>query len=379
MAPHRKVAGPACQIRQDDGTQSVKPVRPDTGACTLTDILDDGVCFVDGDGRIRWINRAMERFFGIGRDQIDGMPIADFLVQVVSPALMEPHNCIPVDFFDLSLHQPHGPLEIRISSCREGPLWLEYSSRSFREGDINPWRVDLFRRINRWKVAEQHFKESEMRYRLLFNKGNDAVLVFSLSADHVPDRFIEVNDIACSRFGYTRQELLDLSPLSLVPPDMIGTVLKTIKGLTIDHYITYTSRQVTKDGRVVPVEISSNLFSMGGDQVVISISRDVTEKQKMESLKKNALQQIGHNIEQFATLGDHIRNPLSVIVGLASLDETESSRQILMAAERIDALVTELDRGWIASENVREFLRKHYDLDTSAAGVWGAPPVIGSD
>ncbi|NVO65918.1 hypothetical protein [Methanofollis tationis] len=99
---------------------------------------------------------------------------------------------------------------------------------------------------------------------------------------------------------------------------------------------------------------------MDGEQVVISISRDISERERLESLKKNALQQIGHNIEQFATLGDHIRNPLAVIVGLASLEETASSVQILEAAGLIDALVTELDRGWIESENVRAFLRKHY-------------------
>jgi PAS domain S-box-containing protein len=355
------------------------PVWPNTGACTLADILDDGVCFVDGDGRVRWINRAMEKLFGIDRGRIDGISIVDFLVQVVSQSLMEVQGGIQADFFGQSPLCSRGPLEIRIASCCEGPLWIEYSSRPFQEGDGPAGRVELFRRINRWKVAEQHFSESEMRYRLLFNKGNDAVLVFSLSQGRIPDRFIEVNDIACSRFGYTRQELLGLSPLSLVPPDLIGRVLKTIKGLSPGRYVTYASRQVTKDGRVIPVEISSHLFSMGGDQVVISISRDVTERQKMESLKKNALKQIGHNIEQFATLGDHIRNPLSVIVGLASLEETASSAQILMAAEKIDALVTELDRGWIASENVREFLRKHYGLDTPVTGVGCGPQMIGSD
>jgi len=362
VAPHQKGAVRACGIQLDGGERTPLrwPLLPETGTSPLADLLDDGICIIDAGGRVRWINRALEEFFGIGRDEVESMPIADFLVQVVSPALIEPQGGIPKDFLSPSPTPPSGLLEIRIASHREGPLWVEYSGRPFPGEDGRVWRMDLFRRINRWKVAEHHFMESEERYRLLFNKGNDAVLVFSLSADRVPERFLEVNDIACSRFGYTRQELLELSPLSLVPSDMIGAVFRILKRLSTDRSVVYTSRQITKGGLIIPVEINSSLFSMDGEQVVISISRDISERERLESLKKNALQQIGHNIEQFATLGDHIRNPLAVIVGLASLEETASSIQILEAAGLIDALVTELDRGWIESENVRAFLRKHY-------------------
>ncbi|NVO65920.1 PAS domain-containing protein [Methanofollis tationis] len=229
MAPHQKGAVRTCGIPLDGGerTPPRRPLLPETGTSPLADLLDDGICLIDAGGRVRWINRALEEFFGVGRDTVEGMPIADFLVQVVSPALIEPQGGIPKDFHHAS--PPSDLLEIRIASHLEGPLWIEYSGRPFPGEDGRVWRMDLFRRINRWKVAEHHFMESEERYRLLFNKGNDAVLVFSLSADRVPDRLLEVNDIACSRFGYTRQELLELSPLSLVPSDMIGAVLRILK------------------------------------------------------------------------------------------------------------------------------------------------------
>ena len=43
---------------------------------------------------------------------------------------------------------------------------------------------------------------------------------------------------------------------------------------------------------------------------------DITDKKQNETVKRKALEQIEKNIEQFAILGDHIRNPLAVIVGL---------------------------------------------------------------
>jgi sensor domain CHASE-containing protein len=76
-------------------------------------------------------------------------------------------------------------------------------------------------------------------------------------------------------------------------------------------------------------------------------------------LINNAFTQIDRNIEQFAILGDHIRNPLTVIVGLADLHETEISSKIIEQAKIINEIVNKLDSGWIESEKIKEFLRKY--------------------
>jgi sensor domain CHASE-containing protein len=73
----------------------------------------------------------------------------------------------------------------------------------------------------------------------------------------------------------------------------------------------------------------------------------------------NAFIQIDKNIEQFAILGDHIRNPLTVIVGLADLYETDISRRIIDQAKIINEIVNQLDTGWIESEKIKGFLRKY--------------------
>ncbi len=74
--------------------------------------------------------------------------------------------------------------------------------------------------------------------------------------------------------------------------------------------------------------------------------------------KKKTYEQIEDNIEKFATLVDRIKNPLMMIVGLAELKADETSRKIVIQV-RIDELITEFDEGWIESESVREFLKKH--------------------
>jgi sensor domain CHASE-containing protein len=73
----------------------------------------------------------------------------------------------------------------------------------------------------------------------------------------------------------------------------------------------------------------------------------------------NAFTQLDKNIEQFATLGDHIRNPLTVIIGLADLHESEVSEKIIEQARIIDDIINRLDTGWIESEKIKDFLRKY--------------------
>ncbi|MDD1669920.1 MAG: PAS domain S-box protein [Methanomicrobiales archaeon] len=93
------------------------------------------------------------------------------------------------------------------------------------------------------------------------------------------------------------------------------------------------------------------------------LRQEIFQRKLMEAQKREAYEQIEKNIEQFAILGDHIRNPLAVIVGLADLTGGTASEKILDQAKAIDRIIDQLDRGWIESEKVREFLRRYYSND----------------
>lgn len=102
--------------------------------------------------------------------------------------------------------------------------------------------------------------------------------------------------------------------------------------------------------------------------VIYLYGLDITDTIEMEELKKTAFSQIEKNIEQFAILGDHLRNPLTAIVGLCDLlEEREIAEKIQARAREIDDLITQIDRGWIDSEKVRNIIRKYYDI--GAAGT----------
>jgi signal transduction histidine kinase len=96
---------------------------------------------------------------------------------------------------------------------------------------------------------------------------------------------------------------------------------------------------------------------------VVLCGLDITDTLEMDEIKKFAYNQIEKNIEQFAVLGDHVRNPLTAIIGLCDLlEDRETAEKILARAREIDGYITQIDRGWIDSEKVRNIIRKYYDV-----------------
>jgi len=133
------------------------------------------------------------------------------------------------------------------------------------------------------KKTEDALKASEERYRLLFNKSNDAVTLHGLTPDGQMDKYLEVNDVMCERLGYTREELLNLTPNDINDPDTIGDIPKLIDQLFERKHLVFERVHVTKSGQKIPVEISSHLFEFNDQIRLLSVNRDITERKKTEN------------------------------------------------------------------------------------------------
>ncbi|MDN7024482.1 PAS domain S-box protein [Methanoculleus sp. FWC-SCC1] len=90
------------------------------------------------------------------------------------------------------------------------------------------------------------------------------------------------------------------------------------------------------------------------------IMYEITDRKHHDAIRQKAYDQIEQNMEQFAILGDHIRHPLQVILARADLmDDAEAAASIRQQVRRINTIVRQLDRGWVESRAIREFLRKN--------------------
>jgi len=139
-----------------------------------------------------------------------------------------------------------------------------------------------------------------------------------------------------------------------------------------DHAIVQETIGLRDDGSRFHIQVSGSVVQNGAGQplCIMLIVMDITERILAEQMRRETYAQLGKNIEQFATLGDHIRNPLQVIVGYAAMIDDPFAEKILEESRRIDGFITELDRGWLRSANVRQFLLRHGDGSSSAWRVF---------
>jgi PAS domain S-box-containing protein len=134
------------------------------------------------------------------------------------------------------------------------------------------------------KRAEESLGESERRFRLLFNSGYDAVFVHQGGgANNGSGKFIEVNDIACQRLGYTRKELLQMTPRDISAPETLPDIPGIRAKLAVDGSAISQGVHITKDGRRIPVEISTHVFELNGKPTRLSTVRDITERKRFEA------------------------------------------------------------------------------------------------
>ncbi len=196
--------------------------------------------------------------------------------------------------------------------------WLSFTAAPIRDGAGNViGALETLEDITERKKAENSLLESEERFRTVFTLANDAIFLYRI-ADGEPDQFVEVNHTACSRLGYTREELLMLSPPDILDTESIIREREHLDLLEKMGHATYESVLLTKAGDPVPVEISSHSYEFKGVQVVLSIARDISERKRYES----AIRTANNKLNLLSSITRHdILNQLTALSGYLELSD----------------------------------------------------------
>ncbi|MGA2639851.1 MAG: PAS domain S-box protein [Spirochaetia bacterium] len=155
-------------------------------------------------------------------------------------------------------------------------------SSPIRPGDPDSDITFIALDITGHKRAEDALRWSEERYRLLFSSISDVVLVHPFHEDSSPEVFVEVNDVACERLGYSREELLSMSTLDIDAPEGLKAVPDAMKRLKAEGHAEWEGMHVTRDGRKIPVDISNRLFELDGKPMILATIRDISERKNAE-------------------------------------------------------------------------------------------------
>ena len=167
-------------------------------------------------------------------------------------------------------------------------------------------------------------KDSELRYRRLFETAQDGILIIDADTGHITD----VNPFLVNLLGYSREDFIDQTLWHFSPFKDIRASKSAFQELKSNNYIRYEHLPLqTKDGRCIAVEFISNVYKTGQKRTIQCNIRDNSQHKLTENtrLKLETELKQAQKMEAVATLAGgmahQFNNALTVITGGLSLLE----------------------------------------------------------
>lgn len=140
-----------------------------------------------------------------------------------------------------------------------------------------PYLIGTVQDITERKLVEDALRESEKQLRQLFDASPDALFIIDSAG-----QFLDANQTAVTRYGYSREELLQLSPRELAAPDLKDQTAARVQA-ALKQGSQFEWRHCRKDGSEFPVEIATQTLTLNGQPVVLSCVRDISERHQAEA------------------------------------------------------------------------------------------------
>lgn len=289
----------------------------------LVEQASDMIFTQDLAGRVTSMNLAGQKFLGRKSDEILGNSF--FAVFGIIPES---------NGFAASLGQPQEAQEFRhqfvARSANGEDRWLDLIVSPIKDklDDTVGFR-GLARDVTERKRFEEALRDSEERYRLLFESTPQPIWVYNEDTLH----FLAVNEAATRIYGYTREEFLSMTINNIRAVENIPTLM--IKNDPNDLVISSPWQHRTKDGKTIYVEISSHPVVFDGKNSKLVIVNDVTERKLLDEKQQRLHTSLQQSAMEWRQTFNAIDFPV-LIVDLAG-----NIKRANLAAEQIVGIEAE--------------------------------------
>jgi PAS domain S-box-containing protein len=155
-------------------------------------------------------------------------------------------------------------------------LWVHGLGRLEFDAQGRPVRmVGTIQDITGRKRADEALRASEERFRTLFDKAGDGILLLSDEG-----RILSVNESFARMHGYSREEIMCKGLKDLDTPDSFQKAPERMRRQLAGEEFNFEAEHYHKDGHVIMLEVSAGLVSLGGKNVIQAFHRDITERKR---------------------------------------------------------------------------------------------------
>ena len=231
----------------------------------------DAVSIVDAKGLTVWTTTAATRLLGYSPEEFAQQPI----IEMVHPDDWEHYRALQIQ----TLAKP-GTLVSGVSRLRHKNgswRWIEGHATNLLADPSIGGIIINYRDITERQQIAAALQDSELRYRTLFEQAADAIVVF----DPQTLEFLDFNDEACRRLGYTRAEFAQLKISDI---DLFEDAAAVRRRVSIPHNSTreFETKHRTKTGAVLDIIVRTRRFHIGSTELVQALWTDITERNRVQ-------------------------------------------------------------------------------------------------
>ena len=256
----------------------------------VVDAALDAIVTMSADGLIRSFNHSAELIFGYTAEEAIGQR----LEMLMPERFRKMHRAGFRRYLNTGEAHVIGQPRLELAGRRKGgtEFSLELSISETREGEDILF-IGIVRDITERKRSEEALKESERRFRQLFEHSIDAVFVHDEEG-----RIVDCNAEACRSLLYTREELLALNIRDIATNLISEEEKRTRKGETLweramrsipGEIVGFDQNNLwRKDGTNFLVEVGVGVIDYGGQRLILASARDITERKRSEEELKES-------------------------------------------------------------------------------------------
>lgn len=131
--------------------------------------------------------------------------------------------------------------------------------------------------ITEFRQSQEAARISEQKFRMLFDTIGDAVFIHDMQG-----QFLEVNQTACERLGYSREELLNMNLDNINTVEFTALISEQM-GVLLQHgKNVFEAALLCRDKTTIPVEVNAHTLTFAGEPAIISVVRDISERKLAE-------------------------------------------------------------------------------------------------